>query len=103
MMKLTVLYSPPRDPAAFEAHYLSAHAPMVDAIPGLIRQETAVAVGTPDGSPPAFYRTADLYFEDMEALGAGFGSEQGKATAADAGALAERTGSTITFLVCAVD
>ncbi len=103
MMKLSVLYTPPTDPAAFEAHYLSVHAPMVDAIPGLVRQETSLVVGTPDGSAPAFYRTADLYFEDMDALGAGFASDQGKATAADAGALARRTGSTLTFLVCAVD
>lgn len=103
MMKLSVLYSPPTDPDAFEAHYLSQHAPLVDAIPGLIRQETGRAVGTPDGSPPAYYRTADLYFEDLDALGAGFASGPGKATAADAGALAKRTGCTITFLVCAVD
>lgn len=103
MMKLSVLYTPPTDPAAFEAHYLSTHAPLVDAIPGLIRQETALAVGTPDGSPPAYYRTADLYFADLDALGAGFASEQGKATAADASALAKRTGSSLTFLVCAVD
>ncbi len=103
MMKLTALYTPPTDPEAFEAHYLSQHAPLVDAIPGLVRQETAMAVGTPDGSPPVFYRIADLYFASMEALGAGFASEQGRATAADAAALAERTGCTITFLVCAVD
>ena len=103
MMKLTALYTTPKDPAAFEEHYLSQHAPLVDAIPGLLRQETAVGVGSPDGSAPAYYRQADLYFPDMDTLGAGFASEQGRATAADAAALAERTGCTLTLVVNAID
>ena len=51
MMKLTALYTQPRDPEGFEAHYLSKHAPMVDAIPGLLRQETCTGVGSPKGQP----------------------------------------------------
>ena len=60
MMKLTALYTVPADVEAFEAHYLSRHAPMVDAIPGLLRQETCLGMGSPDGSPAAYYRQADL-------------------------------------------
>lgn len=103
MMKLTALYTRPTDVEAFEAHYLSTHAPLVDAIPGLVRQETAVVVGTPDGAAAAYYRQADLYFEDMQALGDGFGSEQGRKTAKDAAALAERTGCVLTMMLSAVD
>jgi uncharacterized protein (TIGR02118 family) len=103
MMKITALYSPPTDPAAFEAHYLSTHAPLVDAMPGLIRQETAMSVGTPDGSPAPYYRTADLYFEDMAAVGAAFGSPEGQATAKDATDLAARTGCTLTLMISQVD
>ena len=103
MMKLTALYTEPSDPEGFEAHYLSKHSPMVDAIPGLLRQETSMGVGSPDGSPAAFYRQADLYFEDMDTLGAGFGTEQGKATAADGHALAERTGCTLTLVINQLD
>lgn len=103
MVKLTALYTQPSNPEGFEAHYLSKHGPMVDAIPGLLRQETCLGVGSPDGSPAAFYRQADLYFEDMEALSAGFGSDQGKATGADGFALAERTGCTLTLVINQID
>jgi uncharacterized protein (TIGR02118 family) len=30
MVKLTVLYGPPDDPAAFEDHYAGTHVPLVD-------------------------------------------------------------------------
>ena len=103
MMKLTALYTPPADPAAFEQHYTSVHMPLVDAIPGLIRQETARTVGSPDGSAAAFYRQADLYFADMAALGAGFAFEQGKKTAADAADLAERTGCVLSMMISELD
>jgi len=56
MMKLTALYTPPADPAAFEQHYTSVHMPLVDALPGLIRQETARTVSSADGGAAAFYR-----------------------------------------------
>jgi uncharacterized protein (TIGR02118 family) len=35
MVKLTVLYGPPSDPAAFDEYYLGTHVPIADAIPGL--------------------------------------------------------------------
>jgi uncharacterized protein (TIGR02118 family) len=103
MMKLTALYTPPADPAAFEQHYTSVHMPLVDALPGLIRQETARTVSSADGGAAAFYRQADLYFADLEALGAGFASEQGKQTAADAAALAKRTGCVLTMMISELD
>lgn len=103
MMKVTVLYTPPSDAEAFEAHYLAEHGPLVHKMPGLVRLETARPVGTPDGSPSPYYRTADLYFEDMDALGAAFASDPGKAAAKDAADLCARTGSQATFLISAVD
>lgn len=103
MMKLTVLYSPPAQVEEFEAHYLSVHMPLAETIPGLVRAETSVVVGTPDGSPAAYHRIAELYFEDADAMGAGFGSDAGRRTAADASELAARTGSTVTMLVGALD
>ena len=103
MMKLTVLYAPPTDPAAFDEHYTSVHIPLAQAMPGLVRAETSKVVGTPDGSPPAFFRTADLYFEDADAMQAAFASDHGRETASDAVQLAKRTGSSVTFLVAQVD
>ena len=103
MMKLTVLYSPPSDAEAFEAHYLAVHMPLVAAIPGLVRTETSLCVATPDGSPLPYHRIAELYFDDADSLGAGFATEQGRASGADAADLAGRTGSTVTMVVSALD
>jgi len=103
MIKLTVLYTPPTDVAAFDAHYLSAHMPLANALPGLVRAETSVCVATPDGSPVPFHRIAELYFEDADTMGAAFASETGKKTAADAQQLASSTGSSVTMVVGAID
>jgi len=64
---------------------------LVAAIPGLVRQEAATVVGTAAGTPPGFYRQADLHFQNMEALSAGFASAEGPKGAADAVELGERT------------
>lgn len=103
MMKLTVLYSPPAQVEEFEAHYLSVHMPLAESIPGLVRAETSLVVGTPDGSAAPYHRIAELYFEDQDAMGAGFASDPGRRTAADAQQLAARTGSTVTMLVGTLD
>ena len=103
MMKLTVLYTPPDEVEDFEAHYTSVHMPLVDEMPGLVRAETSVVVGMPDGSPAPYHRMAELYFDDADAMGAAFGSDAGKQTAKDAQQLAARTGSTVTMLIGIVD
>lgn len=40
MIKLTVLYGHPVDPAAFEAYYSSTHMPLVGTIKGIVKAET---------------------------------------------------------------
>lgn len=103
MLTVTALYSTPDDAEAFEAHYLSTHAPLVAAIPGLVRQETARWTGTPDGSPAPYYRVAHLYFVDAAGMQAGLGSPEGRATAQDATELAARTGCTLTLVLGELD
>ena len=99
MVKLMVLYGPPTDPAAFDAHYAETHAALALNIPGLQRFEAASVVGTPDGSAPPYHLVAELYFEDADALQAAMGSEEGQAAAADIPTFA--TGGA-TLLVAAV-
>jgi len=82
MMKLTVLYGPPTDTAAFDQHYHDVHAPLAEKIPGLKRFE-AGKVSTADGSDSPYYLMAQLWFDDMASFGAGMGSPEGAATAAD--------------------
>jgi len=102
-MKINAMYSVPDDAEAFEAHYLSTHAPLVDTLPGILRQEIARSAGTLDGSPAPFYRVTDLYFEDLAAAQAALGSPAGRATAQDAQELAARTGCTLTLTLCELD
>ena len=87
-VKLVVLYTHPEDAAAFDRHYFGAHMPLVQAIPGLQRAETGRFVAPLDGGEQTYYRAAELYFADQEALSAAFDSEEGKATAADYQAIA---------------
>jgi uncharacterized protein (TIGR02118 family) len=103
MMRLTVMYTAPSDAEAFEQHYSEVHAPLVLTVPGLSRFEAARVVGTPDGSPPPFYRVADLYFPDQQGMQSSLGSDEGRRTAQDAAELCQRTGATATMLVSTVE
>jgi uncharacterized protein (TIGR02118 family) len=100
LIKLTVLYGHPTDPAAFEEYYANTHMPLAGKMSGIEKVETAKVVGTPDGGKPDFYRSADLYFSDQEAMAASMGSPEGQATTADIGNFA--TGGA-TVLISAVD
>lgn len=83
MVKLTVLYGHPKEPAAFERYYLDTHTPIAQRIKGMRRFEIARVTGGPDGGPASYYRIADIYFDDMQSLGAALSSAEGQAAAAD--------------------
>jgi uncharacterized protein (TIGR02118 family) len=87
-VKLTVLYTQPDDPAAFDEHYLGVHVPLVDKIPGLERSETSKITAALDGGEQTYYRMAELYFADQAAMDVAFGSAEGGATAQDYGQIA---------------
>lgn len=83
MVKAVVLYGPPEDPRAFERYYADTHAALAKAIPGLQRFEAAQGIATPDRSAVPYQRIAELTFEDMDALQAGLGSDEGRAAVND--------------------
>jgi uncharacterized protein (TIGR02118 family) len=83
MIKLTVLYGTPTDPAAFDTYYHATHLPLAEKIPGLRRTELARVTGTPDGSASPYHLMAELYFDDLAALQAGMGAAEGQAAAGD--------------------
>lgn len=83
MQKLTVLYGHPTDPKAFEKYYSETHMPLVAKMKGIAKVELTKMLGTPDGSPPEYYRMAELYFTDPAQMQATMGSPEGQATAAD--------------------
>ena len=82
MVKLTVLYGQPKDPAAFEKYYANTHMPIARKM-DVRKIELSKVIGTPDGSTPAFYRIADIYFEDMAHLQRSTGAPEGQVTVAD--------------------
>lgn len=82
-VKLTVLYPSPDDESHFEKHYTGVHVGLSRQVPGLQRFESARVVGTPDGSPPSYYRVAELTFADLEALRQAYDSEAGREAADD--------------------
>lgn len=100
MIKLTVLYGFPDSPADFEDYYARVHEPLAAAIPGVVRTETSLTMPRADGTPPPYYRVAELWFPDLETFGAAMASEQGKAAGADVVNFA--TGGS-TMVVSAVD
>ena len=75
--KLIVLYPYPTDVDAFERAYVDEHVPMVnaEALTGITKFVATKIVGTPDGSPPPFYRVAELHFPSMDALQAAASSQ----------------------------
>jgi uncharacterized protein (TIGR02118 family) len=83
MVRAVVLYGPPEDPNAFERYYAETHTALAKAIPGLQRFEAARGIATPDGSAVPYQRIAELTFEDMDALQAGLGSDEGQAAVND--------------------
>ena len=68
--KIIVLYPTPRDVGEFEREYTQDHAPMVtpQTFQGMTKFVASKVLGTPDGSPPPFYRIAELHFPSMEVL-----------------------------------
>ena len=83
MIKLIVLYNHPEDPAAFESYYAATHMPLVSKIQGVLKAEVTKFLPEADGSKPAYYRMAELYFESNEALQNSMGSTEGRTTAGD--------------------
>ena len=81
MVRLIALYSPPEDPAAFDAHYRDTHEPIVRRYPNLraLRLSRADGIG---GRAPAFYAMAEMSFDSRtdldEALASDAGRESGR-------------------------
>jgi len=83
MVKLSLLYGHPADPMDFESYYANTHLPLAAKIQGLRRTEFSLVKGTADGSKPAFYRIAELYFDDMDHMQKVMGSAEGRLAVAD--------------------
>jgi uncharacterized protein (TIGR02118 family) len=62
-VKLVVIYPRPKDIEVFEKLYQEDHVPrVVDKLAGKTKFIATKVVATPDGTPPPFYRIAEVYF-----------------------------------------
>jgi uncharacterized protein (TIGR02118 family) len=100
-IKFMVLYGHPPNPAEFEKYYLGTHMPLVAALKGARKMEAARCLPQADGSPPAFYRVFEMWFDSPEHMTAVMGTPEGQKVRAD---LPNFTaGTTVTRLVSKLD
>jgi uncharacterized protein (TIGR02118 family) len=79
---MVAIYKQPKNPEAFDRHYYDIHVPLAMKIPGLKKYEVSKGPVLSTTGHTA-YLVAIIYFDNMEALKAGFGSPEGKACAED--------------------
>jgi uncharacterized protein (TIGR02118 family) len=88
---VTVIYKAPKDTAAFEKYYAETHVPLVVASQteiGFTRAELTRFNSNLDGSKPARYRQAELYFPSIEAVKKGIATPAFKKVGDDLGKFA---------------
>ena len=73
----------PHKPSGIESYYAEIHLPLGAKITGYNRIELSKGLPRPDGSKPAFYRTAEFWFESAAGLQTALATPEGQATAAD--------------------
>lgn len=100
-IKFIVLYGHPPSPEEFEKYYLNVHMPLVATMKGARRMEAAKCLPQADGSPPAFYRIFEAWFDSPEHMAAVFATPEGEKVRADVPNFTK--GTTITRLVCKAD
>ena len=69
-IKFIVLYGHPPNPEEFEKYYLGVHMPLVATMKGARKMEAAKCLPQADGSPPAFYRVFEAWFDSPEQMAA---------------------------------
>ena len=82
MVRLIALYSPPEDPARFDAHYREVHTPIVRRYPKLraVRLTRAVGIG---GRPSPYYLMAEMRFDSRADLDAALASDAARESGRD--------------------
>ncbi len=100
MIKGTVLYGHPKDADAFEKYYSETHLSLVAKTNGIVKAEYTKFLPGPDGSAPAYYRMAELYFEGPAEMQQALTSPEGQAMAAD---LANFATGGITMIIGAIE
>src|SRR3954453_1182168 len=83
MVKVTVLYGPPTDAAAFEDYYANTHVPLAAKMPQVKRFEATRVVASPGADQPPYYRIAELWFDSQDSMQQAMSSTEGQDTVDD--------------------
>jgi uncharacterized protein (TIGR02118 family) len=95
MIRLTVLYGHPDDPAEFDRYYREIHIPLARKMKGLKGWTAGKCQAADPQSSPAYYLIVGLYADDREQMESILQSAEGQETIADVSKFA--TGG-VTFL-----
>jgi uncharacterized protein (TIGR02118 family) len=79
--RFLVFWERPTDPEAFERHYREVHIPLARKIPGL--RSYAITDTSEPVRGEAYFRIAELRWDSMDDLRAGFASTEARAVADD--------------------
>ena len=82
MIKLIALFKKPEDVDAFEQHYNDVHVPLIKQVPYMRNFVSSKAFGAPRGEP-AYYKIAEMWFDDRAAFDAGMASDENRAAGKD--------------------
>jgi uncharacterized protein (TIGR02118 family) len=100
MLKATLLYGHPTDIVAFENYYSQTHLPLAAKMKGVDELVLTKFISAPDGSKAAYYRMAELHFQNAEAMQQTMGSAEGLAATAD---LANFATGGVTMIIGTID
>jgi uncharacterized protein (TIGR02118 family) len=70
MIKSVILWNLPEGvtPEEFDRRYFAEHVPLMQRRPGVCKYVITKFLPNPDGSPPKFYRMAEVYYTDLAAM-----------------------------------
>lgn len=83
MIRLTILYGHPTDPDAFLDYYEHTHVALAQKIPDTVSFTWGKCLPGFEGEAPPYILTAELAWENADAMGSAMTSHDGGAAAAD--------------------
>ena len=83
MIRLTVLYGHPDDPAEFDRYYREVHIPLARKMTGFKGWTIGKCESATPGVAPPYYMIVGLYAQSREAVQAILATPEGQATVAD--------------------
>jgi uncharacterized protein (TIGR02118 family) len=83
MIRLTVLYGHPKDPAEFDRYYREVHLPLAKKMKGLKGWTIGKCQSVDPSQSPEFYLIVGLYAESREAMDAILETPEGQTAIAD--------------------